>query len=62
MNYRKVRAGEWVRPTMKGYLMKCCGCGLVHRMNFKVIRWGRGHKVLFQASRHEPKRSKEPKS
>lgn len=33
--------------------MRCCDCNLVHRLNFKVIRWGRGHKVLFQAFRHE---------
>lgn len=43
--------GEWVKPVMKNYRMKCCDCGLVHRIDFKVIRWGRGHKVLFRAFR-----------
>jgi len=27
---------EWVCPT-KGYLMKCCDCGLVHELQFKVF-------------------------
>lgn len=28
---------EWVYPTPKGYLMKCCDCGLVHEMEFKAF-------------------------
>lgn len=28
---------EWVAPTPKGYLMKCCDCGLVHEMEFKTF-------------------------
>ena len=31
-------AGEWVQPVTQGYLMKCCDCGLVHRMDFRVIK------------------------
>lgn len=49
MRYKQVFDGDWVRPRMRGYYMKCCGCGVVHRLNFKVIRWGRGRKVEFQA-------------
>lgn len=52
MRFKQQRSGEWVRPVMKNYLMKCCDCGLVHRLDFKVIRWGRGHKVMFRAFRH----------
>jgi hypothetical protein len=33
---RKVKDGEWVRPVMDGYVMQCCGCGLQHRMDFRV--------------------------
>lgn len=51
--YPKVKAGQWVTPRMRGYRMSCCDCGLVHKLNFRVIRWGRGHKVVFQAFRHE---------
>ncbi len=48
-----MKSGEWVRPVMRGYRMMCCDCGLVHVLDFKVVRWGRGHKVLFRARRHE---------
>ena len=51
-SYNKPEEGEWVRPVMKGYRMMCCDCGLVHSLDFKVIRWGRGHKVMFRAFRH----------
>ena len=45
--YAVVRAGQWVQPVRRGYLMACCDCNLVHRMNFR-IRVGR---VQFQAFR-----------
>jgi len=50
--YTAPLAGEWVKPVMKGYRMACCDCGLVHVIDFKVIKNGRGHKVVFRASRH----------
>lgn len=53
MKYDKPIANEWVQPVRRGYRMMCCDCGLVHRLNFRVIRWGRGFKVLFQVFRHE---------
>ncbi len=39
----------WVRPVMKGYKVQCCNCGVIHSVDFKIIRWGRGHKVLLKA-------------
>jgi len=38
----------WVQPVMKGYLMGCCDCGLVHRLDFRIIN---GKKVQFKADR-----------
>lgn len=32
-----VKDGEWVRPRRRGWLMKCCDCGLVHRVNFRLL-------------------------
>lgn len=29
--------GEWLFPQMSGYLLGCCDCGLVHRVDFAVI-------------------------
>ena len=28
---------DWQHPDMKGYLLKCCDCGLVHEMQFGAI-------------------------
>ena len=30
---------EWVCPDHKGYLMKCCDCGLVHEAEFRIVRY-----------------------
>ncbi len=38
--------GEWVQPK-RGFRMKCCDCGLVHRMEFRV----RARRVQFRAFR-----------
>lgn len=29
---------RWQQPKMKGYLMQCCGCGLIHEMEFGILR------------------------
>ena len=38
---------RWVQPVMKGYLLACCDCGLVHRMEFRTD----GKHVQFRAKR-----------
>jgi hypothetical protein len=39
----------WVNPDPKQYFMKCCDCGLVHEMQFKVARYSEGDKCEFVA-------------
>ncbi len=56
--YPVIQDGEWVHPVRRGYLMKCCDCGLVHRFNFLLIPWGRGKKIVFQAFRVPDSRSR----
>lgn len=29
---------EWETPEMKGFKLSCCDCGLVHNMDFKVLK------------------------
>lgn len=29
---------RWVQPKMDGYKMGCCDCGLVHKMQFRVLK------------------------
>jgi hypothetical protein len=59
MEYPPVKDGEWIRPPMKGYLIACCDCCLVHKFNFKVIdkndREIKGARVIVQAFRSETK-------
>lgn len=50
-----VRPGDWVQPVMRGYHLICCGCGLTHRMNFRIHTDSRGKQhVLMQAFRMRP--------
>lgn len=61
-SYPPVAAGEWISPRRAGYYMKCCDCGLVHRMHFRLVRnpRGSGRKIQLKAYRIEarPKRAR----
>jgi hypothetical protein len=37
---------EWVCPDPEQYFMKCCDCGLVHEMQFKVVKYSVGDKCV----------------
>lgn len=39
---------DWIQPIRRGYKFRCCDCGLVHNMDFRM-RKGR---VQFRASRN----------
>jgi hypothetical protein len=45
---RKLDPGVWVRPRRRGYLFGCCDCGLVHRVDFRVVE-GRAEFRLYRA-------------
>jgi hypothetical protein len=51
--YKPVTAGEWVQPIPRGYQMACCDCGLVHRLDFRVVKYAGGSrtKVQYRADR-----------
>lgn len=53
--YRQEKAGRWVQPVRKSYLMQCCDCGLVHRMDFRITGDASGYtqQVQFRVWRHE---------
>ncbi len=38
---------EWVNPYSEQYFMKCCDCGLVHEMQFKVVKYSEGNECDF---------------
>ncbi len=51
MKMEEVKSGQWVQPVRKGYLMACCDCGLIHRLNFRLVKRGRGQSIQLQAFR-----------
>ena len=59
---------DWVCPNPEQYFMKCCDCGLVHEMQFKVAKYKLGNEcefvedtnlqAVFKARRtHQPERT-----
>jgi len=45
---------DWISPIHKRYQVSCCDCGLVHRLNFRLVPYGKGkYKIQFQAFREE---------
>ena len=50
MPYVIPQQGEWVLPVLEGYKMRCCDCGLVHRMDFKAADDGQ---PMFRVFRDE---------
>jgi Zn-finger protein len=38
MKYKQEYSGQWVQPRRKYYYMQCCDCGLVHKMEFRLIK------------------------
>jgi len=49
--FKQAKEGEWIQPLQKGYLMACCDCGLVHRMDFRIASDSKKQKVQFRAFR-----------
>lgn len=47
MRYPQIQDGETVYPVRRGYRMQCCDCGLVHRINFRLLPYGKqGKKAI----------------
>jgi hypothetical protein len=35
--YRVTGYGEWTRPRMRNFREQCCDCGLIHRLDFRIV-------------------------
>jgi len=44
MKYESPEAGEDIYPVMRGYKLRCCDCGLVHRIDFTALKVTTRHK------------------
>ena len=51
MRYHQVIDGEWIQPRRKNYYMKCCDCGLVHKVDFRLVKRGNGFSIQFKPKR-----------
>ncbi len=49
VRYEQTYPDEWISPVHRGYRMKCCHCGLVHSIDFKVVREGKRNVVMYRA-------------
>lgn len=36
--YQNVESEKWIKPKMNGYKMECCDCGLIHEIDFRVVK------------------------
>lgn len=46
--YKQQQDGDWIRPQMRRYRLKCCDCGLIHVLDFKIV----GKRIVFRATRN----------
>ena len=35
--YDEIGYGEWTRPRMRDFRKQCCDCGLIHRLDFRIV-------------------------
>jgi hypothetical protein len=37
ITYDVIRYGEWTRPRMRNFRERCRDCGLIHRLDFRIV-------------------------
>jgi hypothetical protein len=49
VSYPVIDYGEWTRPRMENFREQCCDCGLIHRVDFRIVdaRTGRRPASVF---------------
>ena len=47
MKYYQQEDHKWIRPVKENFKCKCCDCGLVHTINFRI----KNKQIEFQAIR-----------
>lgn len=54
-DFPKELEGKWIQPIRKGYGLACCDCGLVHKVDFRIVENGRGRFIQLRAFRDDKK-------
>lgn len=59
--FRKAKEGEWIQPRLRNYLLSCCDCGLVHKMDFVIVTSVDGTRqgIQFRAFRDDKQTAKQ---
>jgi hypothetical protein len=50
--YDAVGYGEWIRPRMRNFREQCCDCGLIHRLNFRIVDDNEGARPPTKGRQH----------
>ena len=37
IRYPIISYGEWIRPRLRNFREQCCDCGLIHRLDFRIV-------------------------
>ena len=37
IRYPVIPYGEWTRPRLTNFREQCCDCGLIHRLDFRIV-------------------------
>lgn len=45
--YPEAEDGEWILPVANGHRHQCCDCGLVHKVDYRIV----DGKVEFRSTR-----------
>jgi hypothetical protein len=45
VTYPVIAYGEWTRPRMKNFREQCCDCGLIHRLDFRIVDHRKGKRA-----------------
>ena len=56
MRFNQEKDGEPFFIKTNGWKIKCCDCGLVHTLYFRVIRCGKGYRLRVVAYRQNKSR------
>jgi hypothetical protein len=51
ISYDVIGYGEWIRPRMRDFRAQCCDCGLIHRLDFRIVDEGRSARAPKWRSR-----------
>lgn len=46
--YPVIRDARWITPRRRNFRWQCCGCLMVHVLNFRIRREPRGQTIQFQ--------------